>query len=252
MYEFLPTEDCIAVILDDFPSYYWKLGVKDRPAIPTPERQTIVTSVMGRLGEYRENFSFNDMKYTLAFTYLEDVLDYKAFKAQFYAIRKWLLEGQRLTFSDEPDLYYIVKGVEIGDALNDLVEYGEFEVTLTLAPFGRVYDDQPITIATPTTGDIEILVETLENAYPLISFVATSATPELRINTTMIRFTGLTVNTTYYLDCELQVFYRKETAGNVEMALNMQSLTYPEFTDGVNLFYAKAMKDIKIYRNCMR
>lgn len=253
MFDFLPNEDCVALILDDIPSYYWRIGVADRPNVPTPERQAMTTSVLGRLGEYREYFSFNDMELTITLNYLEDVEDFKAFKAQFYSVRKWLLDGQRLSFSDEPDVYYIVKGVSVGDATNDVIEYGEFDVTFTLAPFARVYEDEPIRLATSATGDVPILVETIENSYPLIVFTATVTNPEFRINDFgVIRFTGLTVNTVYYFDCELQVFYRKESTGNVEMALNVQTIVYPEFTDGVNQFYSKGMKNIEIYRNAMR
>lgn len=254
MNNFLPTDDCITMILDGVPAFYWRLGLAERPHIPTPERQGVVTEIMGRLGQYREHFSFNDMDIEVKMNYLEDVVDFNSFKTQFYTIRKWLLEGKRLSFSDEPHIYYLVKAVAIGDALNDMVEYGEFDVKLTVAPFGRVYEDSPIQMKNSPTTDTPFLVETLENSYPLIEFRPTSSTPEFRINDTLIRFVDLSVTKTYYLDSELKVFYYVDdaTGSYVEEALKMRSLMFPTLNDGVNLWYSKDMEKIKIYRNMLR
>lgn len=251
--EFLPNDDCVTIALDGFPAHYWRIAVKERPAISSPDKQTETTAILGHMGNFYEHFAYHDMQTAITFNYLEDVEDYNAFKAQFYNIRRWLYEGKKLVISDEPNIYYIVKNVTIDDALNDVVEYGEFTATFTLAPFGRVIDDNPITFATQQLNDVSLLIETMQTCFPKVEFTASTGASEFRINDTMVRFKSLTVGKRYAYDSDLKTFYEIDANGNfLERASLVQTLLFPTFTNGVNLFYCKDMTNIKIYPNKLR
>lgn len=253
MSNFLPNDDCVTVVIDGFPAYYWKLSVKDRPAITSPDKQIETTQILGHMGDFYEVFAYQDMETEISFNYLEDVEDYKAFKAQFYNIRQWLYSGKQLIISDEPNIYYIIKNVVLGEALNDMVEYGEFSATFTLAPFGRIIDDNPITFASQQLNDVQLLIETAETCFPKVEFTASTGVSEFRINDTMVRFKGLTVGKRYAYDSDLKSFYEIDANGNfIEQASKVQTLVFPTFEDGVNLFYCKDMTNITIYPNKLR
>lgn len=253
MNEFLPNEDCVLAVIDNIPSNYFKLALTQRPNIPTPNKQMEVTDILGRMGSFYEHFAYKDMEITLDFNYLEDVVDYKAFKQQFYNIRAWLLKGKQLILSDEPNIYYVIKNVVLGDADNEIVEYGEFSASLTLAPFGRIIDNNPIHFASQQLNDVSLLIETVETAFPKVEFTASTGTSEFRINDTMVRFKSLTVGSRYAYDSDLHSFYNIDSNGNyVEKANLVQTLIFPTFEDGINLFYCKDMTNIDIYTNILR
>ena len=100
--------DCIHSIIDGFPDYLHKLALAERPTIPSPKRQRVETSVLGRLGGLVQDYSFEDMSFTLHYNYLEDVEDHQAFKQSFYIMRHWLNYAKKLEFSDDPNVYYII------------------------------------------------------------------------------------------------------------------------------------------------
>ncbi|HAV0218255.1 TPA: phage tail protein, partial [Enterococcus faecium] len=50
--------DCIHSIIDGFPDYLHKLALAERPTIPSPKRQRVETSVLGRLGGLVQDYSF--------------------------------------------------------------------------------------------------------------------------------------------------------------------------------------------------
>ncbi|HCR3244377.1 TPA: phage tail protein, partial [Enterococcus faecium] len=136
--------DCIHSIIDGFPDYLHKLALAERPTIPSPKRQRVETSVLGRLGGLVQDYSFEDMSFTLHYNYLEDAEDHQAFKQSFYIMRHWLNYAKKLEFSDDPNVYYVIQTIDIGDAENDIVEWGEFDVNITAKPFARVQEDVPI------------------------------------------------------------------------------------------------------------
>lgn len=250
---YAPNNDCLTVVIDGFPSTHWQLALKERPNISSPNKQMEVTSVLGYMGDLYEHFAYEDMETVLSFNYLEDVEEYNAFKAQFYNIRRWLYEGRTMILSDEPNIYYVIKNVIIDSAINDMVEYGEFDVTMTLAPFGRIIDDNPITFATQQLNDVQLLIETTETCFPRVEFTASTGTSEFRINNTMVRFKALTVGKNYAYDSDLKVFYEIDANGNfIEQASKVQTLVFPTFENGVNLFYCKDMTNISIHPNKLR
>lgn len=168
-------DDRISVIVDGFPSDYWHICLTERPSIPTPERQVQIDDVLGKMGSFYTKFGYNDMTVDLTFNFLEDVVDYKAWKAQFPYVRKWLSDGNRLEFSDDKSIYYIMRNVIFGkDVLNDMIEYGEFTVSIVLAPFARV-KEEPINLLPvnneSTYFQTKVFNASIENSYPTIKAI---------------------------------------------------------------------------------
>lgn len=132
------------VIIDGTDMATYNICAKERPKIPTPKRQYIKQeNVYSYTGTNYSNAGWQDMEIEIDFNYLEPIQDDQiTFRRAFFQIRAALLNAKRLQFSDDLEVYYKVKGVEIGDAANDIAEYGEFTATFTCAPFGQFENER--------------------------------------------------------------------------------------------------------------
>lgn len=243
--------DCIEVYIDDFPASYYRVSLAERPNFPIPARQHETQEVLGRLGGLHQSFSYNDMEIDLKFNYLEEVTDFKSFKQQMSNLRHWLYNGKRLELSDEPEIYYIMKHVEISDVLNDIIEYGEFTAKVILAPFGRVHEDAPITLTADKDKKISTLIynDSVETSLPLVIVNATGDV-DLKINEYTFNLTG--VNGDIYIDSQLMIAY--EILNDVPKEVPQKALSYvfPELEPEINTIDATNVNSVKIYRNMMR
>ena len=244
-------DDCITVTIDGFPDYLHKLSLAERPSIPSPERQVDVTQVKGRLGSLYQHYSFNDIDFKLTFYYLEEVEDYQAFKEKFYIIRQWLYNATWVQFSDEPNIKYIVNNVSISDAENDIIEYGSFDVDITVAPFGRVVEDVPIVVE--NTRTFQVLNNSLQRSYPKIIITPLKTSCDILLNETRFSFTDLTVGSPITIDSQLMLVYEEQADGDIlDRSSNMQTLEFPVLELDVNTFTLTSISKIEIFRNAMR
>lgn len=243
--------DCITSIIDGFPDYLHKLALAERPAIPSPKRQRVETTVMGRLGGLVQEYSFEDMSFTLHYNYLEEVDDHQAFKQSFYIMRHWLNYAKKLEFSDDPNVYYIVQSIDIGDAENSIVEWGEFEVDVTVKPFARVHEDLPITLNSPKT--FQLLNNSLEESYPKIVITPSGTVCQFVLNDYVFAFEGLTANKDVVIDSELMLCYSEQTDGDIiDMSNKMKTMQYPTLKVNINQFVCTGLNKIQIFRNGLR
>lgn len=127
------------VIIDGTDMATYNICAKERPKIPTPTRQYIKQeNVYSYTGSNITAAGWEDMDIQIDFNYLEPIQDDQmSFRRAFFQIRAALLNAERLQFSDDLEVYYKIKQVDIGDAANDIAEYGEFTVKFTCAPFGQ-------------------------------------------------------------------------------------------------------------------
>ncbi len=131
--------------LDDTNIKDLNLSLSERPAIPTPEQDVETVNIRGRNGSLTKKYAFNDIEYKLTFDFLED-----NFKQAFRQAKQVIFDSTKLSFDDDPGIYYKIKNVVIDDAENDVIEYGQFTVTFTLDPFGYEETDM-ITVTQQTT-----------------------------------------------------------------------------------------------------
>lgn len=134
------------VNLDDINISDLSLSLSERPPIPTPEQDTEHIEVRGRNGSLTKKYGFKDIEYKLTFDFLEDV----NFKQAFRQAKQVIFNATKLSFDDDPEIYYKIKSVSIEDAANDIAEYGSFTVTFTLDPFAYEETDI-ITVSQQTT-----------------------------------------------------------------------------------------------------
>ncbi|EOX2716092.1 phage tail protein [Enterococcus faecium] len=243
--------DCIHSIIDGFPDYLHKLALAERPTIPSPKRQRVETSVLGRLGGLVQDYSFEDMSFTLHYNYLEDVEDHQAFKQSFYIMRHWLNYAKKLEFSDDPNVYYVIQTIDIGDAENDIVEGGEFDVNITAKPFARVQEDVPITVDKPRS--FSLLNNSLEESFPKIIITPSATSCQFILNDYVFSFEGLVVGTDIVIDSDLMLCYEEQSDGDIlDRSNKMKTMQYPTLQVDINHFNCTGLSKIQIYRNGLR
>lgn len=132
------------IFVDSVDMEQFKLCLTERPKIPTPKRkQTVQDSQFSDRGSYRTSTGWEDIDIKVTFNYLELVEDTgQSFRMAFSAIRHHLLNATHIEFNDEVNVSYRVKNVEISDASNEFIEYGEFDVTFICSPFGYLLEDE--------------------------------------------------------------------------------------------------------------
>lgn len=241
------SQDFITVFIDGFPSDYWHLCLTERPAIPIPEKQFNKDDVLGRNGSFYTFYAFENMTLKLTFNYLEDVVDFKAFTQQMPHIRKWLHDGQKLEFSDRPDEYYVIQNAQFnGDVVNDIAEYGEFDVTLILKPFAQIYETEPLIIPIASDGKsatLRFYNNSIEDSLPTIEWesngqvaITMNDNYSETFKTATNRFTGGTkVRTRFKVDGKTKTFQYLDVNGKWQLAGDFQALAgYPLAKSGAN------------------
>lgn len=125
------------VLVDNIDMEKFDLCVMERPDIPTPKRQQIVTdNKLSQRGTNRVNTGWGDIEVDVKFNYLNTENIYlDSFRKQFYNIRQHLLNAKTIRFNDDLAVEYRVKLVTIGDATSEIIEHGVFTVTFTCDPF---------------------------------------------------------------------------------------------------------------------
>ncbi|MDP8591566.1 phage tail protein, partial [Enterococcus lactis] len=183
--------------------------------------------------------------------YLEDVEDHQAFKQSFYIMRHWLNYAKKLEFSDDPNVYYVIQTIDIGDAENDIVEWGEFDVNITAKPFARVQEDVPITVDKPQS--FSLLNNSLEESFPKIIITPSATSCQFILNDYVFNFEGLVVGTDIVIDSDLMLCYEEQSDGDIlDRSNKMKTMQYPTLQVDINHFNCTGLSKIQIYRNGLR
>jgi putative phage tail component, N-terminal domain len=107
----------------------------ERPNIPTPEQRIKTIDIEGRDGSLTQLLGYSDITFTIDFNILEKT----NIKPLIRQLRVILLNAKVMRFNDEPQMFYKVKSVKVGDIDNQVSVYGKFDVTFTCDPF--LYED---------------------------------------------------------------------------------------------------------------
>ncbi|WP_181294608.1 distal tail protein Dit [Heyndrickxia sporothermodurans] len=209
------------VILDTTKIKDINLSLSERPAIPTPERDTEHIDIQGRHGSLTKKYGFKDIPYSLTFDFLEDT----PFKQAFRKAKIVFFKAKKLSFEDDPDIFYMIKSVEIEDALNDVLEYGQFTVNFTLAPFAYEVT-KLITITSQTT-----LTNAGYESEPYIKAYA-AGTGKIYIGNQVV--TVKDINGFIEIDSTMMNAYRKEN-GLITNLNNHMIGDFPVLVEGRNV-----------------
>lgn len=106
-----------------------------RPSIPAPQKRVDKETVPGRNGSlFIEDGAFEDLTFDLELNF--HAADTQL-GAKFRAIKEWLLKdgNRRLSFSDDSDVFYIVKRIEMRTANRTAPQIYRQTVRITVDPF---------------------------------------------------------------------------------------------------------------------
>jgi len=198
-----------------------QLSLSERPPIPTPEQDVEHKEIRGRNGSLTRKYGFKDISYPLTFDFLEDV----PFKQAFRKAKISFFNAKKISFDDDPGIYYNVKSIQIDDALNDIEEYGQFTANFVLDPFA--YEEtNTISITQQTTlNNIGYESEPYIKAY-------VAGTGKIYIGNQIITITG--VNGTIEIDSEMMNAYRNEN-GLITNLNNKMIGDFPVLKSGNNV-----------------
>lgn len=175
--------------------------LSERPNIPVTNRvQSINTPTYSNRGTERTNTGWEDLEITVSFNYLEEYeKSYKSFRQAFHEIADFLHKADKIVFNDDYDVYYLVKHVNINSAKNDMLEYGEFDVSFTCNPFGYVNDDD---MGTEYRFHNYVPAKNPYRSYEILNDGADEAYPKLRLD--LFNWTTQQLNETNPLTLELE------------------------------------------------
>ncbi|HAR0389769.1 TPA: phage tail protein, partial [Enterococcus faecium] len=163
----------------------------------------------------------------------------------------WLNYAKKLEFSDDPNVYYVIQTIDIGDAENDIVEWGEFDVNITAKPFARVQEDVPITVDKPQS--FNLLNNSLEESFPKIIITPSATSCQFILNDYVFSFEGLVAGTDVVIDSDLMLCYEEQSDGDIlDRSNKMKTMQYPTLQVDINHFNCTGLSKIQIYRNGLR
>lgn len=195
---------------------------RDRVVIPTPEQDVQRIEIKGRSGSLTKKFSFKDIILPINFFFYEET----SFKKAYRRFKIMLFNAKTLMVNDDEGIFYKIKSVSIENALNDILEMGEFTVNFTLNPFQYELNNEPIIITSQ-----QVINNEGYEALPVITATC-SGTGKIYINDQEITIQN--INGTITIDSEMQNAYR--IAGGYVTNLNKHMIgKFPVLEHGDNV-----------------
>lgn len=115
-------------------SWQYGIRVQTRPNIPVPVRNIETIEIPGR-DEFLHRISdvaYNDIIITIEMGFYSSPNRWGQRARQ---IKQWLSGSGKLKFSDDPDVFYKVKNIELDDVERNLKKIGLFVANFTCSPF---------------------------------------------------------------------------------------------------------------------
>lgn len=137
----------IATYLDNVDTRTFDIYQRERVVVPTPQEEIEHIEIKGRHGSLTKKHGFKDILLPVDFFFYENT----SFKAAFRIAKMKFFNAKTLSFIDDDSVFYKIKSVRIDDALNDILEMGEFTVQFRLDPFQYEIADSSRTITSRTT-----------------------------------------------------------------------------------------------------
>ena len=115
-------------------SYQHGIRIQTRPDIPAPVRNIETIEIPGRdeLLYRIGDVAYDDITITVEMGYYSRPDHFGRYSRQ---IKRWLSGSGRLKFTDDPDIFYKVKNIELDDIERKLKKIGLFEADFVCSPF---------------------------------------------------------------------------------------------------------------------
>lgn len=113
-----------------------KIYIPSRPAIPINKKKVEYINIPGRDGTLTKFLGYDDRPYKIPFNFYEkDNIPERVRK-----ITPILLGAKTFTFTDDLEMFYKVKNVEIEDVERNLKRFSTFNVNCIIEPFDYLVD----------------------------------------------------------------------------------------------------------------
>lgn len=121
------------VIIDGVPLFTKGIYAVKRPNMPSPEKKYITHDIMGADGSlFVDTGNYSDIQLDIDFNYL---VSENLWAEAFRQAKRYILNGHELRLSDDQNVYYKIKKVEIGTSNRPTKRIGKFTATFTLDPY---------------------------------------------------------------------------------------------------------------------
>lgn len=170
---------------------------KGRIVVPTPGQDIEYVEIRGRHGSLTKKYGYKDIPLPVLF-YMKDQ---ETFKQIFRKAKMHLLNAKTISFKDDPEIFYKVKSVQINEAENKIITFGEFIVDFELDPFQYELDNPVQTIMSRIN-----IMNPGYTSEPII-IVHANGTGNLYINDQEITIKD--INGTITIDSEMMNAYRR-------------------------------------------
>lgn len=137
--------------LDDVDTREFDVYQRERVIVPTPIQDTEHIEIKGRHSSLTKKLGFKDVELPIDFYFYENT----SFKKAYRIAKMQFFNAKTLKFSDDDSVFYKIKSITIEDALNDVLEIGEFTVNFRLDPFQYEVADSNRTITDRTVIENE-------------------------------------------------------------------------------------------------
>ena len=175
------------------------LFVVKRPAIPSPVRKVEYTEIPGRSGSLTRDYgTYSNIEISVQFNFMSD--DSDTWQASYRQAKKWLKEigNFELSFSDDPEYFYIVKNVTIDSTERTSLRIGNFAAKFTCDPYQYFYSGKKeITLPASLYNPDDV-------AEPTYTITGTGVCTITRGGSAVI----LNVESSMTLDCSRRMAYR--------------------------------------------
>lgn len=175
-----------------------------RPCIPANSKNIEFIPIPGRDGDLTIDRGWKDRCLSLALNFA----DYDNLNKKIREIRAILLNAKTIMFSEDMEVYYKIKNVDIGDINRQLKALGSFVVNFILEPFDYSIDVDIITINTNSN----VLNYCTHTSNPKIKIYGTGNL-QLSINNTTFQVDNVVNHVV--IDSEFKTCY--EEASNKEL-----------------------------------
>ncbi|MCM3396781.1 phage tail protein [Oceanobacillus profundus] len=217
-------QSSIATFLDNVDTREFNIYQRERVVIPTPEEDNEHIEIKGRHGSLTKKNGFKDIELPIDFYFYEKA----SFKVTFRHAKVKFFNAKTLMLNDDDSVFYKIKSVVIDNALNDVLEVGEFTVNFRLDPFQYELSDSAKTITAQRT-----LSNPGYESEPIIT-AHVAGTGKIYINNVPITIQN--INGTIIIDSELMNAYGNNN-GIITNLNNHMIGDFPVFKHGSNVIY---------------
>lgn len=221
------------VLFDDLKISDYGICLTERPVIPVAVREVKhYDGIDSRDGSLTEFGGFKDRLFKLDCNLLEDM----PIKPLIRRFRGALLSKRlpKLVLTDDPEFYYIVKDIKMGNVENEYHLKGSFTIAVTLDPFD--YSKNKV-VKEKDPGNANVINVVNGGTYHALPIITVAGTGEITIRTNNnYPITLSDMNGKVVIDCEAKHYYDPERDSGRNVKLYTKK--FPVLEPGANKLQA--------------